>query len=148
MTEHLLAAFPGLRTTTFRVTSSADAVYNCIAWAAAVSTEWCWPLPDPAESYWPPSVPRVVTLENFRNTFLTIGYSIATDDTLETGFEKVAIFANSQDRPMHAARQLPTGMWTSKLGQGVDIEHELHALSGEIYGTVVLMMKRQKGTTA
>ena len=37
MSERLLAIFPGLRTTPFRVTSPADPAYNCMAWAARLA---------------------------------------------------------------------------------------------------------------
>jgi hypothetical protein len=41
------------------------------------------------------------------------------------------------------ARQLSNGKWTSKLGQDEDIEHEnLEGLVGEIYGSVVCIMKK------
>jgi len=43
---------------------------------------------------------------------------------------------------LHAARQLPEGRWTSKLGELEDIEHALHDLTGTVYGSVVLVMKR------
>ncbi|MCI0364369.1 MAG: hypothetical protein L0219_10830 [Phycisphaerales bacterium] len=42
---------------------------------------------------------------------------------LEPGLEKVALFADSFYYT-HAARQLPTGPWTSKLGKAEDIEHD------------------------
>jgi hypothetical protein len=44
--------------------------------------------------------------------------------------------------PTHAARQLPNGKWTSKLGRWQDIEHELDGLVGEMYGTVKQILKR------
>jgi hypothetical protein len=56
--------------------------------------------------------------------------------------EKVALFADPAGIPTHAARQLASGQWTSKLGQAEDIEHELRALEGEIYGVVALILKR------
>jgi hypothetical protein len=37
---------------------------------------------------------------------------------------------------------LVSGRWTSKLGNAEDIEHELRALEGEIYGAVALILKR------
>jgi hypothetical protein len=44
----------------------------------------------------------------------------------------------------HAARQLPTGKWTSKLGKAEDIEHDSpDDVAGGIYGEVVLFMRRQ-----
>jgi len=44
--------------------------------------------------------------------------------------------------PLHVARQLPSGRWSSKLGALQDIEHDLHDLEGTEYGSVVLVMKR------
>ena len=59
----------------------------------------------------------------------------------ERGFEKVAIFADDQGFPSHAA-QLPNGRWTSKLGKLEDIEHEILALVGVEYGSVAVVMRR------
>jgi hypothetical protein len=141
MVEHLKALFPRLQKATFRVTSDADAVYNCIAWAAGVTNDWWWPLEDPTEAYWPEGIPRERTVEAFRDVFATLGYTVCSSEELEPGFEKIALFTAS-NLPTHAARQLPSGLWTSKLGQGEDIEHGLHDLEGDLYGTVALVMQR------
>jgi hypothetical protein len=45
---------------------------------------------------------------------------------------------------LHAARQLDSKMWTSKMGDDEDIMHELHGLTGGDYGDVRQFMKRQK----
>lgn len=43
----------------------------------------------------------------------------------------------------HAARQLPDGSWTSKLGPDEDILHRTpQALVGDLYGQVQAIMKR------
>jgi hypothetical protein len=60
----------------------------------------------------------------------------------------IALFADKNDFPLHAARQLPSGRWTSKLGELEDIEHGLRDLEGDAYGTVVLIMKRPIATLA
>ena len=63
-------------------------------------------------------------------------------DWLEPGFEKVALYGDSEYYT-HAARQLPSGKWTSKLGKAEDVEHDSPAdLSGGVYAEVVLVMKR------
>jgi hypothetical protein len=54
----------------------------------------------------------------------------------------VALFADAQGVLLHAARQLPGGRWTSKLGALEDIEHALQDLVGTEYGSVVQVMKR------
>ncbi len=60
----------------------------------------------------------------------------------EKGFIKIALFAKD-NIPTHAARQLPNGLWTSKLGILEDVRHSLSAISGGIYGSVVVVMKRK-----
>lgn len=142
MSERLLAAFPRLCTTPFRVTSPADPAYNCIAWAAGSAGDWWWPLDDSGKTYWPEQAPRARTLDAFRAAFISLGYASCPEESPEPGFEKVAIFADAAGGPTHAARQVPTGRWTSKLGQAEDIEHDLHALEGDVYGTVALLLKR------
>ena len=89
-----------------------------------------------------------MTLDAFKDAFATLSYVPCDGEEPEPSYEKVALFADAQREPTHAARQLPNGRWTSKLGTGEDIEHELHSLEGDIYGTVVLLMKRPIPATA
>lgn len=133
------ALFPGLVGTNYRITSSTDDVYNCIAWAAGSTTEWWWPSDEPGV-YWPVGVEKSETIQAFQDVFTILGYS--TCNSSEIGFEKVAIFQNDDGCPTHAARQLPNGRWTSKLGKLEDIEHELLALAGIEYGVIGVIMRR------
>jgi len=71
------------------------------------------------------------------------------DDSLEQGFEKVAIYVDEEDdMPSHMARQLESGWWTSKCGNLQDITHQtLSALEGGQdygYGKVTCIMKRKR----
>jgi hypothetical protein len=145
MVSGLESAFPGLRGTGWHISSNADAVYNCIAWAANDTTAWWWPS-GPGKTFWPDGVRHEVTLEAFREAFATLNYAVCAGEELEPGFEKVALFADEDGTPTHAARQLPNGRWTSKLGRSVDIEHGLHDLEGVSYGAVVLVMRRSSAT--
>ena len=61
---------------------------------------------------------------------------------LEEGFIKVAIFADSSLRPTHVARQLSNGNWTSKLGQNIDIEHDITGVECAKYGNALRYMKK------
>jgi hypothetical protein len=62
---------------------------------------------------------------------------------LEKGFEKVAIYVKGNQNPTHAARQLDSGIWTSKIGNEEDIEHSSPAvLEGLEYGAVAVVMKK------
>jgi hypothetical protein len=56
------------------------------------------------------------------------------------------LFVDARGVPTHAARLLPSGLWTSKLGEWEDIEHDLLALEGDVYGTVALLLKRPCAT--
>ncbi|HTU91632.1 MAG TPA: hypothetical protein VMF69_16230 [Gemmataceae bacterium] len=139
--ERLEALFPRLRGTAYRITSSASDVYNCIAWAAGDTEHWWWP-GDPARTYWPLGAPRLETLAAFRDAFAILGYVVCEQADLEQGFEKIALFADSDGTPTHAARQLGDGTWTSKLGMSEDIQHALENLVGTVYGSIAQILKR------
>lgn len=132
--------FPGLRASPFRITSPTTPEYNCIAWAAGSNDAWWWP--DPMGiSFWPDGIAREVSTAAFIAAYGTVGFTICDGPNLEEGFEKVALYVlNGQ--PTHAARQLPSGMWTSKLGRQEDIEHTLRGIEGPAYGIVAVILKR------
>jgi hypothetical protein len=144
MVGRIESLFPGLQGSAFLVTSPATRDYNCVAWAANDSARWWWPDLDNDAAHWPTGVPVEETVEAFVQAFATLGFSRFESETPEPGFEKVALFAQG-GTPTHVARQLPSGRWTSKLGQREDIEHDLHAISGDIYGSVVLILRRSTG---
>jgi hypothetical protein len=134
-------AFPGLVGKEYQVTSPKNDDYNCIAWAVGIDEDWWWP-DEAGKGHWPVTAPREATIDAFRLAFVTQGFTPCTSEETEPGFEKIALFANAHNVPRHAARQLSTGRWTSKLGMMEDIEHGLRDLEGAVYGTVVLIMKR------
>jgi hypothetical protein len=133
--------FPGLRGQPYQIKSPRDHRYNCIAFAAGDDRNWWWP-DVAAEDTWPAGVARAETVEACRDAFATLGYVVCDNDSLESGYEKIALFA-LRGVPKHASRQLPSGRWISKLGPSEDIEHTLHNLTGMVYGAVVVVMKRQ-----
>jgi hypothetical protein len=135
------SAFPRLLPENNEITSPSTPRYNCIAWAAGDDERSRWP--DINEvAHWPGIVARIETIEAFVDAFRALGYLPCEDGELEPGHEKVALYAN-QGSPTHAARQLPDGRWSSKLGRSVDIAHTIDALDGPLYGTIVLYLRRQ-----
>jgi|ERR1051326_100182 hypothetical protein len=135
--------FPNLSPDNHRLTSNSTNDYNCIAWAVGVSDKWWDPYPD-ASYFWPDGIPMDSSLETVCKVFETEGYVITDVEAVETGFEKIAVYGD-KDGFTHAARQLPNGKWTSKLGDWEDIEHDtLAALEGDFYGQAVKLMKRAK----
>lgn len=133
--------FPRLKSSPYTITSPSTLDYNCLAWAAGRQDVWWEPDPD-GDCYWPDNVPRERTLSALIQAYETIGYNPCNDEVLEPGFEKIALYAIGV-QPTHAARQLPNGFWTSKIGACEDIEHALASLTGAEYGAVVQFLKRR-----
>ena len=92
--------------------------------------------------YWPKDVAREETVAAFVKAYETLGCTTCENSDVEPGFEKIAIFTKPAGTPTHAARQLPTGKWTSKLGNRHDIEHDLRGVEGRDYGNAKVFMKR------
>jgi hypothetical protein len=122
-----------------KLTSPASPMYNCIAWTLGITDRWWWPRnPD---MYWPSACPDEETIPAFQAVFSFFGYKPCEDGQLESGYEKIALYAKG-NKPTHTARQLRNGRWTSKCGQNVDIEHNLRELEGKTYGNVVMYFRR------
>jgi hypothetical protein len=140
------AAFDG-----YALTSPSDPDYNCIAWATGDTEIWWWPTPyDQPGIYWPEQAPREATVRAFLTAYATQGWiDCELDASIETGFEKLALYVDANQAVQHAARQLPNGEWTSKLGKYKDIQHtspaalETSSLGETQYGTVARYMKRR-----
>jgi len=133
--------FPRLAADNHRVTSPETPDYNCIAWCAGDTQHWWQP-----GVYWPTAPPPddfgIGVLEQ---AFAELGYAdCALNDDLEPAYEKVALYGSGAFYT-HAARQLASGRWTSKLGRDVDIEHgSPDDVAGGIYGEVVQIMYRKR----
>src|SRR4051812_32933617 len=111
--------FPLLTAGNHRVTSPATSDYNCIAWAAGDTEHWWQP-----GIFWPTiAAPTAGDVQTLIQAYQSIGFELCADGLLESGFEKVALYGDFFWY-LHAARRLPSGKWTSKLGHDVDIEHD------------------------
>lgn len=141
VSEHLESVFPNLTRSAYAITSPSTPEYNCIAWAAGDAERWWWPIAG-SFAYWPSNVPTQETLDAFIKAFGTLGFIPCVEPHMEHGYEKIALYVDSNGKPTHAARQLPNGRWTSKLGKIEDIEHELDGLTGSVYGSVAQILKR------
>lgn len=93
--------------------------------------------------YWPENAPGKYTMDAYESAFPSIGYERSDSIIPENGFVNVALFSKGE-QPTHASRQIQSNIWTSKLGKNVDLNHELHALCGELYGDVSLFMTKQE----
>jgi hypothetical protein len=139
--EQVRESLPRLTPENYRITSPATWDYNCIAWAAGVTDAWWWPVPG---RYWPPGVPRDESLPAFIAAFAALGYAPDLSADLEPGREKITLYARNTT-PTHAARQLSSGWWTSKLGPSLDIEHTTaDAVAGGVYGEAIIILSRRR----
>ncbi len=145
--ERLEQLFPRLLQHGYRIESPRTPRYNCIAWAGGDTTRWWWPGGAPfGPYYWPDGVPAEEKLESFELAFgAQGGYQRCDCPDLEPDFEKIAVYVDNPGQPTHAARQLESRRWTSKLGRLEDIEHAtLAALEGPGYGRVGLILRRPR----
>ncbi len=137
VSAELEGAFPGLAADVYIGSSPKTQAYNCVAWAAGDTSRWWEP-----GIYWPG--PAGDDLAALVGIFVVLGYASCTGDEPEAGQEKVALYADDQGNWSHAARQLPNGWWTSKLGPDEDIVHRTPlALVGDLYGHFQAIMKRE-----
>ena len=140
------AELPNLTNENCVVTSPAARRYNCIAWAAGEDFRWWWP--DPMQTCYWPDVPRAATMQSFEAAYQTLGYVRCGDGAFEKEIEKIVLFGGDsvgEVIPTHAARQLGSGKWSSKLGPFEDVSHDFpEDVSGPAYGKVVLFMSRPR----
>jgi len=139
------ALFPNLQREDYHVIGRATARFNCIAHAAGDSERPWWPVEEGDDrAFWPNEIAREESVEAFLAAFATLGYVTCTGPELEPGFDKLAIYADPNGRPKHAAKQTLSGFWSSKLGSLQTIEHRtLEALEGDSYGRAVAFLKRR-----
>src|SRR5258708_35906706 len=116
------AIFPALREAGYRITSPATPSYNCFAWAGNDTRYWWQPVPLRG-FHWPEEIPGELNMENLLRVYQMLGYNVCESRAAESDVEKIAIYAEPDGLPTHAARQLSSGKCTSKLGELEDVEH-------------------------
>jgi hypothetical protein len=89
-------------------------------------------------------------MEAFVKAYETLGYKLCYDSSLESGLQKVAIYGKTNPvdgtpTPTHAAVQLESGEWSSKLGPFEDVRHKtIDDVSGPAYGRAFYFMSRPR----
>ena len=142
--------FSNLAASDFKCASDPDDDYNCIAWAVGKTDRPWWPTLY-APYFWPNGLPKypehmAETLEHFTKVFEMQGYRLCRSSRFSRRYEKIAIYvSDTTRRATHAARTLPNGKWSSKMGyQDEDIEHlNLECIQGSSYGTPKAILKRK-----
>jgi len=115
--------------------------FNCFSFVIDIYNDWC----GASTKIWHNQNDRHSTILNYIQFYSTYNYKICNDDIQEPEYDKIAIYAINNN-VSHVCKQFG-GMWRSKLGSNVIIEHKLEWLSGadyENYGDIVVFMKRSK----
>jgi hypothetical protein len=155
VTKKLRRLFPKLFGDQYRLASPRTKKYNCMSWAAGRNDVWSEAPPD---GVWPEGVPDDGSVDAAIRFFESLGFARTSLDDIgsEAGVEKVAIYGD-QLGYTHAARQLPDGEWSSKIGKLQDIEHSaIDALTSSValmgtfndkaYGRVLQIMRKSTGS--
>lgn len=147
---NIIEIFPRLSNDAdFKVTSPQTPNYNCIAWAYHYQDRWMWPGGIECKNldgfhYWPDGVEDTVDVIAFIKAFCLKGYEVCDTWEHENDYQKIALYVvPGTTECTHAARELRSGKWTSKLGEWNDIQHGTpYTIEGELYGKVYCIMKR------
>jgi hypothetical protein len=69
--------------------------------------------------HWPVEASGYFEVDDLVSVFVSFNYVTCADGSIEIGYEKVALYEDPDPDLgwSHAARQLPDGRWTSKLGK-------------------------------
>ena len=133
---------PHLAAEGYQVTSEPNDEYNCIAYAAGETDRW-WTHIEGPDYYWPDNATRTSSIHSLIEAFTELGYELCEENDNEPGFRKIALYADRQGDWKHAAVQLPSGGWSSKLGPDEDISHRTtESLDPDFYGEVHCFMHR------
>ena len=146
--------FPGLIIEGYTKTSDESPDYNCIAWAVHDDKRWWQPLSVYKKATYWPNAPKERTIAAYVLAFRRCGYKPVKNNNPDhdPALEKVALYAIG-NTPTHAARQLPDGRWTQKMGPALDLTATLTAVEGPKYVRVVRVLakplpKQKPGTTS
>ncbi|MGH6917459.1 MAG: DUF7689 domain-containing protein, partial [Geminicoccaceae bacterium] len=123
--------FPLLSDIEKKKTSDPDVRYNCIAWVFGDTRRVWWP--NKKRCYWPLATSGKSRLEAFKQLFARAGWTETANSAVEPKLQKIALYVLLGE-PTHAAKLLPSGWWSSKLGPDIDLAHKLDELKGPVYG--------------
>ncbi len=135
------------------VNSDASPEYNCIAWALGIKNQWWEPHSQGSivedRGYWPAGLPHNRAPQTLRALFWREGFVDCENGDFDPNIVKIALYrlpdTDGSYRWTHVARQLKTGLWTSKLGSSYEVTHRKpDDLDGSLYGEVYAYMAKPR----
>ena len=144
--QELNIRFPKLIPGTFIPASKATPRYNCIAFAARDERHWWQGERNGGRFYWPLALARTTSVNTVTQIFTARGFQLTSDYSIESQYEKVAIYVSLQDLEFSHMAWSDGVVWKSKLGSGQDIDHyTLDVLEGDQadeYGIVERILRK------
>jgi hypothetical protein len=136
--------FPNLCGTSWAIKSRRTKRYNCLAWGAGEKhRRWDYNIP----WFWPPGVSRLPGIAYLVGAYQVFGFVVCNQNQC-LKYDPICdtiVLYELNCYGTHAARLVHNEMWSSKLGDLEDIQHETpEALSGSLYGNPAVYMKRPK----
>lgn len=151
--ERLERHHPNLVADRYTIQSRITRRYNCFAWVVNDEDHWWQPfdprcdIMDPIRNrFWPVKTPMFLTIDILIDALATRGFAVCESGEFEPSYEKIAVYAKTgSDIPTHAAKQLDTGIWASKMGDWEDIHHHtVNGLEDDRYGRVVRFLRKPR----
>jgi len=144
--DELRISFPKLIPGTFQPVSRATIRYNCLGFAAGDERHWWEAEGNGGRFYWPQHIKRVTNIETVSTIFTSEGFALTNNHDIESGYEKVAIYASLETFEFSHIAKSDGKVWKSKLGSGQDIYHySLAVLEGDQadeYGIVERVLRK------
>jgi hypothetical protein len=118
--------------------------YNCLAYALGDEKRW-WEPPNGFEKYWPDGFNADTTVATAESIIRVSGFIVELQPSATPKTHAVAIYAQGNDWTHFA--KFSEGKWSSKLGEGHDVQDiQLQDLEGLIYGKVLKILARPQLT--
>jgi len=122
--------------------------YNCFGFALGYNQWWEPPvfideLIANEEAIWPLGLSESLDIDNYIAAARTERFYVSQDAMWEESCDTIMLYFTTNDRKFqHAARQVSSGVWSSKLGTGSDITHAIDGIDRIDFGTGRIYMKR------
>ena len=134
----------------FKIVEQDDINFNCIAHSLGIRNMSIWPAK--LELWvWDKSLPYINTINNFVNLYRKFNYEICEDSSWEPDYDKIALYISilsCRNTVSHAAKQIDSYWWSSKMGGDELFEHDLEAIENKNVGTKYVFLKRPKNLSS
>ena len=134
----------------FKIIQQDNEDYNCIAHSLGYNHITIWPI-SKRFWVWDKTLPYINTINNFVSLYRKFNYEICEDSSWEFEYDKIALYISvlsGRNTVSHAAKQIDSYWWSSKIGGDELFEHTLEAIENKNVGTKYVFLKRPKNLSS